>query len=37
MMDGDGNPIPFQVAKLISVEFEPKDAFTNDPFTDSDD
>ena len=37
MMDSNGNPIPFQVAKLISVEFEAKDAFTNDPFTDSDD
>ena len=32
MMDSDGNPMPFQVAKLISVEFDPTDAFDSDPF-----
>ena len=37
MMDENGNPIPFQIAKLISVEFDEKDAFTRDPFTDLDD
>ena len=37
MMDAEGNPIPFQIAKLISVEFDEKDAFTRDPFTDLDD
>ena len=37
MMDEHGNPIPFQIAKLISVEFDEKDAFSRDPFTDSDD
>ena len=37
MMDENGNPIPFQIAKLISVEFDEKDAFTRDPFTDTDD
>ena len=36
-MDEHGNPIPFQIAKLISVEFDEKDAFSRDPFTDSDD
>jgi len=34
MMDEDGNTIPFQVAKLISVEFDPTDAFDSDPFPD---
>ena len=37
MMDDNGNPIPFQIAKLISVEFDERDAFTRDPFTDLDD
>ncbi len=37
MMDENGNPIPFQIAKLISVEFDERDAFTRDPFTDLDD
>ena len=37
MMDENGNPIPFQIAKLISVEFDERDAFTRDPFTDPDD
>jgi len=32
MMDADGNPLPFQVTKLISVEFDPTDSFTTDPF-----
>ncbi len=32
MMDAEGNPIPFQVTKLISVEFDPTDSFTTDPF-----
>jgi hypothetical protein len=34
MMDEDGNTIPFQVAKLISVEFDQRDAFDSDPFPD---
>ena len=34
MMDEEGNTIPFQVAKLISVEFDPRDAFDSDPFPD---
>jgi F0F1-type ATP synthase assembly protein I len=37
MMDSQGNLIPFQIAKLVSVEFEPSDAFDMDPFPDSDD
>lgn len=32
MMDDQGNMIPFQMAKLISVEFEQRDAFDSDPF-----
>lgn len=32
MMDSEGNPLPFQVTKLISVEFDPSDSFTTDPF-----
>lgn len=32
MMDEEGNPIPFQVSKLISVEFDQRDAFDTDPF-----
>lgn len=36
MMDEDGNTIPFQVAKLISVEFDQRDAFDSDPFADDD-
>ena len=34
MMDEEGNPIPFQVAKLISIEFDQRDAFDTDPFAD---
>ena len=34
MMDEEGNTIPFQVAKLISVEFDQRDAFDSDPFAD---
>jgi len=34
MMDEQGNPIPFQVSKLISVEFDQRDAFDTDPFPD---
>tara|TARA_B100000073_G_scaffold276966_1_gene237138 strand:- start:81 stop:440 length:360 start_codon:yes stop_codon:yes gene_type:complete len=34
MMDDEGNPIPFHVAKLISVEFDQRDAFDTDPFPD---
>ena len=34
MLDSDGNMIPFTVSKLISVEFEPVDAFDTDPFAD---
>jgi len=34
MMDEEGNPIPFHVAKLISVEFDQRDAFDTDPFPD---
>lgn len=37
MMDKDGNLMPFQMAKLISVEFTPSDAFDMDPFPESDD
>ena len=37
MIDSDGNIIPFQLAKLISVEFQPSDAFDMDPFPDADD
>lgn len=37
MMDKEGNLMPFQMAKLISVEFTPSDAFDMDPFPDSDD
>lgn len=37
MMDSQGNLIPFQIAKLVSVEFEPSDAFDMDPFPESDD
>jgi hypothetical protein len=37
MIDSDGNLIPFQLAKLISVEFQPSDAFDMDPFPDADD
>ena len=37
MLDRDGNMIPFQIAKLVSVEFEPSDAFDMDPFPESDD
>jgi len=37
MMDRDGNLMPFQMAKLISVEFTPSDAFDMDPFPDFDD
>lgn len=37
MMDNEGNLIPFQIAKLVSVEFEPSDAFDMDPFPESDD
>ena len=36
MMDEEGNTIPFQVAKLISVEFDQRDAFDSDPFADDD-
>ena len=32
MMDDEGNPIPFYVSKLISVEFDQKDPFDTDPF-----
>jgi len=34
MMDEEGNQIPFHVAKLISVEFDQRDAFDTDPFPD---
>ena len=34
MLDSDGNMIPFTVSKLISVEFDPVDAFDSDPFDD---
>ena len=34
MMDEEGNTIPFHVAKLISVEFDQRDAFDSDPFAD---
>ena len=34
MMDEEGNTIPFHVAKLISVEFDQRDAFDTDPFAD---
>jgi hypothetical protein len=37
MLDRDGNMVPFQMAKLISVEFTPSDAFDMDPFPESDD
>ena len=37
MTDKEGNLIPFQMAKLISVEFTPSDAFDMDPFPESDD
>lgn len=37
MLDGNGNMIPFQMAKLISVEFTPSDAFDLDPFPDAED
>jgi hypothetical protein len=37
MLDRNGNMIPFQIAKLVSVEFEPSDAFDMDPFPESDD
>lgn len=37
MMDAQGNLIPYQIAKLVSVEFEPSDAFDMDPFPESDD
>ncbi len=36
MMDEEGNTIPFHVAKLISVEFDQRDAFDSDPFADDD-
>jgi cytoskeletal protein RodZ len=36
MLDDDGNMIPFQTAKLISVHFEPTDEFDLDPFEDED-
>jgi len=36
MMDEEGNPIPFHVAKLISIEFDQRDAFDSDPFADDD-
>lgn len=36
MLDEDGNMIPFQTAKLISVHFEPTDEFDYDPFEDED-
>jgi len=34
MLDSEGNMIPFTVSKLISVEFDPVDAFDSDPFPD---
>jgi hypothetical protein len=37
MLDRDGNMMPFQITKLVSVEFEPSDAFDMDPFPESDD
>jgi len=37
MLDEDGNMIPFQTAKLISVHFEPSDDFDTDPFDEYDD
>ena len=37
MLDANGNMIPFQMAKLISVEFTPSDAFDLDPFPEADD
>jgi len=37
MLDTEGNMMPFQIAKLVSVEFEPSDAFDMDPFPESDD
>lgn len=37
MLDEDGNMIPFQTAKLISVHFEPTDEFDLDPFEEDDD
>jgi hypothetical protein len=37
MLDEDGNMIPFQTAKLISVHFEPSDEFDMDPFDEDDD
>ena len=36
MMDDQGNPIPFYVSKLISVDFNQKDPFDTDPFEDND-
>jgi len=37
MLDQEGNMMPFQMAKLISVEFTPSDAFDLDPFPEADD
>ena len=36
MMDEEGNPLPFYVSKLISVDFNQKDPFDTDPFEDND-
>ena len=36
MMDDQGNPLPFYVSKLISVDFNQKDPFDTDPFEDND-
>ena len=35
-MDDEGNPLPFYVSKLISVDFNQKDPFDTDPFEDND-
>ena len=36
MMDDQGNPLPFYVSKLISVDFNQTDPFDTDPFEDND-
>ena len=36
MMDDEGNPLPFYVSKLISVDVNQKDPFDTDPFEDND-